>query len=391
VKRVLLAAALAALAAGVARGAPPPAAADPCAAPAAWPHWRRYVEAFVQGDGRILDRTAGDRSTSEGQAYALFFALVANDRALFERILRWTEDNLAGADLRANLPAWLWGKDRSGRWGVLDRNPASDADLWLAYALLEAGRLWSEPQYADLARSVLENVRAREIADLPGLGPMLLPGPRGFALDRGRGWRLNPSYLPPPVLRRFASAGIPGPWEAILAATPRLVRGAAPKGAVADWVLLRPRGEFAVDPVRGAVGSYDAIRTYLWIGVTPVAEPVRGALAEASGELLRIARARGPLPEKVDVRSLRARGQAPIGVYAALLPLAIASGDRETARALDARVDAAERDGLYGHPPAYYDQNLVLFGRGFAEGRYRFDPDGGVVPAWSASCQARAR
>lgn len=379
-----------ALAAGLARAAPP-ASPDPCAAPAAWPHWRRYVETFVQADGRVLDRTAGDRSTSEGQAYALFFALVANDRALFDRVLRWTEDNLGGSDLGKHLPAWLWGKDRDGAWRVLDRNAASDADLWLAYALLEAGRLWSEPRYADLARAVLANVREREVADLPGHGPVLLPGPHGFVLDRGRGWRLNPSYLPPPVLRRFASAGIPGPWAEILAGTPRLVRGAAPRGAVADWVLLRPGGKFGVDPVHGAVGSYDAIRTYLWIGLTPAAEPVRATLASAAAELPRIAEARGAIPEKIDVRSLRARGEAPVGFYAALLPLALASGDAAQARELERRIDAAARDGLYGDPPAYYDQNLVMFGRGFAEGRYRFDPDGGLVPAWSLPCPASSR
>ena len=91
-------------------------AASPCNA--AWPLWQRYVETFIAGDGRVIDRTASDRSTSEGQAYALFFSLVANDRALFQRVLRWTEQNLAQGDLRTTLPAWHWGKRRDGSWGV---------------------------------------------------------------------------------------------------------------------------------------------------------------------------------------------------------------------------------------------------------------------------------
>jgi endo-1,4-beta-D-glucanase Y len=33
---------------------------------------------------RVIDRQGGDRTTSEGQSYGLFFALVANDRARFE-------------------------------------------------------------------------------------------------------------------------------------------------------------------------------------------------------------------------------------------------------------------------------------------------------------------
>ena len=60
-------------------------AASPC--DASWPLWNRYAQTFIAGDGRVIDRSAGDRSTSEGQAYALFFSLVANDRALFQRLL----------------------------------------------------------------------------------------------------------------------------------------------------------------------------------------------------------------------------------------------------------------------------------------------------------------
>src|SRR6476646_1758537 len=32
--------------------------------------WAAYRQRFIQADGRVIDREAGDRSTSEGQAYA---------------------------------------------------------------------------------------------------------------------------------------------------------------------------------------------------------------------------------------------------------------------------------------------------------------------------------
>lgn len=51
-----------------------------CRAEQPWPLWQAYGQRMIAGDGRVLDRTAGDRTTSEGQAYAMFFALVANDR-----------------------------------------------------------------------------------------------------------------------------------------------------------------------------------------------------------------------------------------------------------------------------------------------------------------------
>ena len=46
-----------------------------------WPLWESYAKSSFDGQGRIVDHSAGDRTTSEGQAYGMFFALVANDRA----------------------------------------------------------------------------------------------------------------------------------------------------------------------------------------------------------------------------------------------------------------------------------------------------------------------
>jgi endoglucanase len=348
------------------------AAAVLCSQP--WPQLNGYVESFVSQDGRVLERNAGDRTTSEGQAYALFFALASGERNLFARLLGWTERNLARGDLGATLPAWNWGKRRDGSWGVVDENSASDADLWIAYDLLEAGRLWGEERYTGLARRVLANVAAREVVTIRGLGPMLLPGPKGFA-TRG-GFRLNPSYEPPQLLRRFAAEDPGGPWGAILESTIRMLRETAPRGAVADWVFFGPARGFAFDPVKGRVGSYDAIRTYLWLGMLPESD---GALRSLAPALLRAFEQDGVVPERIDVQSLHASGRGPVGFAAALLPLARAQRDARTSDALAAAVASAPLD-------TYYDHNLVLFGNGFVEGRFRFGADGRLIPAWESPC-----
>jgi endoglucanase len=352
-------------------------AASPC--DSAWPLWERYVEAFVSGDGRVIDRTANDRTTSEGQSYALFFSLVANDRALFERLLRWTEQNLAQSDLGRNLPAWHWGKRKNGSWGVIDPNAASDADLWIAYDLLEAGRLWSERRFTELGQRVLANAAAREVTVVPGFGPVLLPGSAGFGIDGG--FRVNPSYAPPQLLRRFERLG--APWPQVRESSLRFLQLFAEGGAVPDWAFVA-RGRLSPDPVTGRVGSYDAVRTYLWVGMMPERDPRLQRLGDG---LLRAFESSGRLPERIDARSLRPEGQAPPGFYAALVPLAPA----RLRQGLEQRLQAARRDGLYGAPPAYYDQNLILFAQGFAEGRYRFRGDGSLVPAWETRCLGRAR
>src|SRR6201991_4198142 len=180
--------------------------AQTTAAPGAcgdWSGYRAFVERFVQADGRVIDySTPAQQTTSEGQSYAMFFALVANDRATFDRLLNWTRTNLSANQFDANnlrLPAWQWGKKQDGSFGVMDPNSASDSDLWIAYDLFQAGRLWKEPAYTKLAYALATQIVKQEIVDLPGLGPMLLPGPQGFRI--GDVTRLNPSYLPLPVLR----------------------------------------------------------------------------------------------------------------------------------------------------------------------------------------------
>ena len=61
-------------------------------------------------------------TTSEGQSYALFFALLANDKASFDKLLEWTEVHLSEGDLSTRLPAWQWGiKQNQGQ--ILDSNP----------------------------------------------------------------------------------------------------------------------------------------------------------------------------------------------------------------------------------------------------------------------------
>src|SRR5213594_2562629 len=89
-----------------------------------WPSlWKSYAAAFMDNQIRVIDHDAGDRTTSEGQAYAMFFALVANDRSRFDGLLHWTETNLASWDLATHLPSWLWGRGPNDKWGVSRKIP----------------------------------------------------------------------------------------------------------------------------------------------------------------------------------------------------------------------------------------------------------------------------
>src|SRR5439155_26281397 len=79
-----------------------------CSAKEWTPLWKSYAAAFMDNQVRVMAHDAGDRTTSEGQAYAMLFALVANDRSRSDGLPRWTEVKPAAGHVANHLPSWLW-------------------------------------------------------------------------------------------------------------------------------------------------------------------------------------------------------------------------------------------------------------------------------------------
>lgn len=357
----------------------------------AWPQWDAFKRNFVSEDGRVIDHSHADKRTvSEGQAYAMLFALIANDRTAFDSLLNWTQSNLAAGDLAAHLPAWLWGirSDLEGEssehktWGVIDRNPAADADVWIAYALIEAGRLWQRSDYAIIGKKMLSHILKQEVMNLPSLGPVLMPAPHGFVEAVGR-YRLNPSYQALQPLRRFLEHSGDASWQQVLSGARRVLHEGAPLGLAGDWLLWKPaEGGFQADERTVAAGSYDAIRVYLWIGMLHPQDPDRAALLKRYAPIKKRLDERGRPPEFVDIRSAKTRGTGPSGFSAALMPFFAASG--AASALLQQRLHVSTTSG--GEREGYYDSVLKLFGEGWIEGRYRFSPQGALQPRWTRLC-----
>lgn len=346
----------------------------------AWPAWQRFKLLYLSADGRVIDAsTARQITTSEGQAYALFFALVGNDRAAFDQILRWTQNNLAAGSLEKHLPAWQWGRADNDEWRVLDPNAAADADLWIAYTLGEAGRLWNEGWYSQLGAAVAGNVVRQEVVTIPGLGATLLPGPFGFAHERS--WRLNPSYLPLQIVRGVARQTGAAVWNEVAFSSERVILGSAPKGFAADWIEVTEQG-LVPDRKTQGIGSYEAIRVYLWAGMLPASDPSRDKILAALKPMLN-AVARRPAPiESVDTQTLEMHGDGSAGFSAALLPM-LANARLTTA--LQAHRKRAADESLQSNQ-SYYSDVLALFGLGWLEQRYRFNRAGLLSVRWTPAC-----
>lgn len=352
-----------------------------------WPAWQRFTDRFIQADGRVIDLTFDAKSTSEGQSYALFFALVANRPQQFESLLKWTSANLADGELGAKLPGWLWGKRDDGGWGIKDRNAASDADLWIAYALLEAGRLWQMPRYTELGKQLLALVRKHEVVEAGKAGTLLLPGPVGFELS-GERYRINPSYLPGFMFRYFAAVDSRGPWAAIWNDYLRLAPQVFAKGVAPDLFVVDRRGVVSADSEREPFGSYDAIRVYLWAGMSGGDESRE--LLSLLAPFSKVIRTNdGMPPEKVrpGTGAAVAADWAPIGFAGAVLPFLNALGERKLLAEQTSRLQRELLRAKLGADTNYYDQALILFGEGWQEGFYRFDAVGRLEPRWSSSAR----
>lgn len=342
----------------------------------------------MQADGRVIDyQHPPGITTSEGQAYSLFFALLANDPLRFSSLLAWTEEHLAEGNLSRQLPAWQWGQNPEGEWAVLDRRTASDADLWLAYTLLQAGRLWSQAEYTRLGDALLKLIEAQEIEKLPGLGFMLLPGNEGFRLGDRR-WLLNPSYNPVQLLRALQLIQPDGPWKEIAENTLRMMQGTQKQRLAADWVVYDADAGWGFDEHKGPFGSYDAIRVYLWAGMLDDNEPLKAPLLATLGGMAGLAAStRRPLPERVNVLSGKTYGRAPAGFSAALPPFLASLDSKLGLREQQQRIRRKSSGELVGEHQHYYDQVLALFGQAWIVGRYRFDRQGNLVTDWSNACE----
>lgn len=343
--------------------------------------WQAYRDSFIDAQGRVIDYSSNyGFTTSEGQSYALFFSLIANDRSIFHRVLSWTNANLAGGRLGETLPAWKWGQ-RNGSWGVIGRNSASDADSWIAYTLLEAGRLWGDDGLRGLGRRLARRIASDESSEIHGFGRVLVPGAMKF--PRNAPVIVNPSYTPLFLAQAVAEDTGDAAWAEIAATQPELVQAVSPRGYAPDWAWLpsAPHSPPRNLPLADS-GSYNAIRCYLWAGLTAPDTPGAASLLESLRGMADYLKTSAVPPQTVDTNTGSARDAGPVGFSAALLPYLARMGRSGSLRQqLDRVLADRQPDGIFGQPARYYSENLILFGLGGLTGVIRFSKSGRVIPS----------
>ncbi|SQI29306.1 Endoglucanase precursor [Serratia plymuthica] len=159
----------------------------------------------------------------------------------------------------------------------------------------------------------------------------------------------------------------------------RLLLETAPHGFSPDWVVWQAGKGWQPDTVKPDVGSYDAIRVYLWVGMLADDDEHKAALVKQLLPMAQSIAQQGVPPEKTDTASGKTSGDGPVGFSAVMLPMLA----NQTA-ALD-----VQRQRINQHPPgddAYFSASLTLFGQGWDQQRYRFNRQGELQPAWGGQC-----
>jgi endoglucanase len=323
-----------------------------CAAAASAADWKTYQQTFVSADGRVVDFFQNSISHSEGQGYGLLLALMNGDRAAFDRIFRWTADNLQVR--RDSLFAWSWGQRPNGGWNVIDYNNASDGDILIAFALLKASDRWGHAPFREAALRIVRDLRLHLAVTVDDF-QLIAPAYFGF---NGRGGNVfNTGYLVLPALAAFAKAEDAPFWKRILRDSQRLLQKAAfaRLKLPADWVALES-GEVTVAAARSPFFGYEAIRVPLYLAWHDSGDTLSGF-----GDYLEFVERAGYLPSRVNlVDGTVAVEQAPAGFYAVMGLCAQRLGRSVLAQKLFQ--DAGSK--IAGEPKDYYSNTLFLLATG---------------------------
>ena len=341
-----------------------------------WPLWQSFQTQFISESGRVIDPYDGsDITTSEGQSYAMFFALVNNQPELFDSLLTWTEQQLAKGDLANNLPAWKWGENRLGFNKILDQNSASDSDLWILYCLFEASRLWNKPSYQRLAEQLANTILQNEVHLVNNIGHFLLPAGTGF-VNKNLSIKLNPSYVPMQLMDYFATYLSDSRWQSLQKTSLLLTMESSPRGFAPDWINYDLRtGKFN----QASPGSYNAIRVYLWAGMLSESNQHWPLLKNHFAKSVRFVNKLQAVPESINTTLLAYNNTGNIGFDISFLPLI----SRLQYPALEQKIISKINQSDVLTSNSYYQSVLALYGLGWMENRFSFSDNGQLIVSWN--------
>ncbi|MGN0916468.1 MAG: glycosyl hydrolase family 8 [Succinivibrio sp.] len=324
-----------------------------------WPLYDSFM-ALHYSDGRIIDHQKdGDVVTSEGLSYGMFMALIQKDKDRFDRMLAFVKKELCRNDPTNVLPAW---KYVSGK--ITDENNATDSDLFIAYDLIEAARIFNDEAYLADAEKILNLVKKNCVYSNKVMGKLLTPGRYGFV--KSNEFSVNPSYFPPFVMQKI-SAFDPDFAEYYHDTVQAVVKGSG-DGYCADFLTYSTDGALIVK--KSTKGSYDAVRYYLWLGITSDSDPNKRILLPLYENMFTSTAVNLAVPENYSFYFHTENGRGNAAFDAALLN----ASSYKVRDYLRTRL----KNTVFGRGD-YYSHALTVFATGNDERRFALDADGSVI------------
>ena len=304
----------------------------------------RFLDTYVNPDGRVVRRDQGGDTVSEGQSYAMLLAAATGNRAKFTSVWNWTQQHLQRAD---GLLSWHW---QNG--AVDDDQPSADADLDAAHALALAARRFQMPQLSAEAQRIGSSIKTTETIKTSA-GSVLAAGPWST------GQRLsNPSYADLGAIAALSHLGDSSTWQSIGRANAQMVGTVMAGGSLPpDWALVNGDGTGMATHAPGngqpPVYAYDAARV-----------PIRfAASCTESGRVL-AARLWPQLRNKPELLPRRLDGAPADGARPSSVALAAAAASAAAAGKRDVAADLLDRAaGMERQHPTYFGSALVAITR----------------------------
>jgi endo-1,4-beta-D-glucanase Y len=313
-----------------------------------------FLASYLTADGRVLRHDQGGDIVSEGQAYGMLIAQIAGRPATVRRIWAWTKAHLGRAD-------GLLAFHAAGDGEITSHQPAADADVLAAFALLRYDGLQDEAMHAD-GRRLAAAVLAEESVRLPTGEPIPVAGRWATGTSPPT---VNPSYWMPAVFSALAHHTGDSRWSRAASASESLL-GEVTDGGLRlppDWAHLEAgRLTPAAAPSGGPGIQYglDAARLPLWLA-TGHSEPGRRLAASWWTELLSADERAAGLALTLTGEVIDARTN-PLPLLAAAATAA-AAGDLAASRALRSRAIAQGEA-----QPTYYGGAWLALGGALLDG-----------------------
>jgi len=218
--------------------------------------WDEYKTRFFNENGRIIDKQNENVTHSEAIGYSMYLALKNQDMKSFTKIYRWYRKNLIKNS--CGLISWKWGKNKNGKWQVIDHNNATDGDLWIAYDNLLAYEMTKNERYKKEAVTLIKNIK-KNLLIKNKKKIYLLPACYGY--EKKESFEINLSYYLFFIFDKFFEIDHDKIWQRLKRDGIDLLFKArfTPLELHANWIKINKKDE-KISLSKNNLFGYDAIR-----------------------------------------------------------------------------------------------------------------------------------